>query len=296
MTNIMNVAVLGATGNLGPHIIKALLTQGFRVTALTRGSSSSVLPEGVEVKTVDFGSQGSIVEALSGQDAVVSAIGTLAVPLQLSLIDAAVSANVKRFIPSEFGVDTRLIAGTKLAPLLQGKLKVVEYLKEKAKQHPEFSWTALATGSLFESALRNGGFGFDLSKRHAIIFDSGDARFSPTSFDIVGKAVAAILTKTDETENQYLGVSSFTTSQTEILKILEKETGTKWDVDQVSTADLEKVGWQKLGEKNPLGAFDLMKAFQFQDGQQRSLSDDASASSVLDLPAEDVSCLIKALV
>jgi hypothetical protein len=66
------------------------------------------------------------------------------------LIDAAVSASIKRFIPSGFGVDARLVVGTKLEPLLAGKIEVVKHLKEKAQQHADFSWTALATGSLFE--------------------------------------------------------------------------------------------------------------------------------------------------
>lgn len=122
---------------------------------MTRASSSSVLPSDVEAKEVNFDSQESIIEALSGQDAVISTIGTLAVSAQLALIDAAVSADVKRFIPSEFGVDTRLVAGTKLESLLVGKIKVIEYLKEKAQRHDSFSWTALATGSLFEFVRRS---------------------------------------------------------------------------------------------------------------------------------------------
>lgn len=96
---------------------------------MIRASSSSVLPADIEAKRVDFDLKESIIEALKGQHAVISTIGTLAVPTQLMLIDAAVSANVRRFIPSEFGVDTRLVAGTKLEPLLAGKIKVVEYLK-----------------------------------------------------------------------------------------------------------------------------------------------------------------------
>ncbi|KAI8716307.1 NmrA domain-containing protein [Fusarium sp. LHS14.1] len=138
------------------------------------------------------------------------------------LIDAAFSANVKRFIPSKFGVDIRLVAGTKLEPLLAGKIKVVEYLKEKTQQHDNFSWTALATGSLFEFGLLRGAFGFDVARRHVTIFDSGDALFSPSSYNLVGKAVAAFLSKEDETKNQYLAISSFTTSQNRLLKILEE--------------------------------------------------------------------------
>ncbi|KAL2678683.1 hypothetical protein Neosp_009434 [[Neocosmospora] mangrovei] len=242
MATIKNVAVIGATGNLGPHITRALVDHGFKVTALTRASSSSALPVDVEVKRVDFESQESIIEALRGQDAVISTIGTLALPAQLMLIDAAVSANVKRFIPSEFGVDTRLVTGTNVEPLLAGKIKVVEYLKEKAQQH----------------GLLRGAFGFDVARRHVTIFDSGNALFSPSSYNLVGKAVAAILSKEEETKNHYLAISSFTTSQNQLLKMLEEQTGEEWAQGHVSTSALEKIGLEKLGQKNPLGVLDLM--------------------------------------
>jgi hypothetical protein len=43
----------------------------------------------------------------AGVDAIVSVVGSLALPSQLSYIDAAIKAGVKRFIPSEFGCDTQ---------------------------------------------------------------------------------------------------------------------------------------------------------------------------------------------
>ena len=42
-----------------------------------------------------------------GIDAIVSVVGSLALPSQLNYIDAAVEAGVERFIPSEFGCDTQ---------------------------------------------------------------------------------------------------------------------------------------------------------------------------------------------
>ncbi|RTE78927.1 hypothetical protein BHE90_006583, partial [Fusarium euwallaceae] len=116
MVAIKNVAVVGAT------ITKALIDHGFKVTALTRASSCFALPADVDIKRVDFDSPESITEVLRGQEAVISTIGTIAVPAQLKLIDAAISANDKRFIPSEFGVDTRLVAGIKLESLLAVKI------------------------------------------------------------------------------------------------------------------------------------------------------------------------------
>jgi len=68
---------------------------------LSRKSSTHKFPEEVKVVTVDYTNIQSLTKALEGQDALVSAVASLAVLSQLVLIDAAVKAGVKRIIPSE---------------------------------------------------------------------------------------------------------------------------------------------------------------------------------------------------
>jgi hypothetical protein len=81
----------------------------------------------------------------------VSVVGTLAVPQQKTAIDAAVAAGVKRFIPSEFGINTRKVRGTPIGTILTGKIDVVDYLEEvAAKGDGGFSWTGLSTGLFFD--------------------------------------------------------------------------------------------------------------------------------------------------
>lgn len=82
--------------------MKELLKSGlFDITVLTRESSTHKFPEEVKVVKVDYTNLESLTKALEGQDALVSAVATLAVPSQRMLIDAAVEAGVKRIIPSE---------------------------------------------------------------------------------------------------------------------------------------------------------------------------------------------------
>jgi hypothetical protein len=104
----------------------------------------------VAVKKVDYDSTDSLKEAFKGQDAVVSAIATPAVQGQKTIIDAAVAAGVKRFIPSEFGINTRITGGTAIGKILGGKVAVVDYLEEKAKANSHFSWTGISTGLFFD--------------------------------------------------------------------------------------------------------------------------------------------------
>jgi uncharacterized protein YbjT (DUF2867 family) len=82
--------------------LKELLKSGlFEVTVLTRESSNHKFPPEVKIAKVDYTSPESLAAALEGQDALVSAVATLAVLSQRLLIDAAVKAGVKRIIPSE---------------------------------------------------------------------------------------------------------------------------------------------------------------------------------------------------
>jgi uncharacterized protein YbjT (DUF2867 family) len=70
---------------------------------------------GAEIVEVDYADLGSLTQACSGANCVVSALSGLhdvIVDAQTTLLEAAVAANVPRFIPSDFSVDfTKLPAG-----------------------------------------------------------------------------------------------------------------------------------------------------------------------------------------
>ena len=119
-----------------------------------RESSTSTYPAGVAVQKVDFGSVESLTPALAGQDAVVSTIATLGVGSQGPLVDAAFNAGVKRFIPSEFGINTRTLGDLAIGKILGGKIAVVNKLQELSEKKPEFSWTGVTNGLFFEFVSR----------------------------------------------------------------------------------------------------------------------------------------------
>lgn len=121
------------------------------MTVISRSDSTTSLPPGVHVKKVDFQSEESLTAALAGQDVLVCAIGTMATSEQIKLVDAAVAAKVKRFIPSEYGLNTRTVGpSTKLGKMLGTKIKTVEYLIAKTEQFGWFSWTALGNNLFFD--------------------------------------------------------------------------------------------------------------------------------------------------
>ena len=114
------ILVAGATGNLGGRIVDALLEQGANVRAIVRaeterGKIGRLREKGVEIFEADWDRQSEIAEACAGADCVVSALSGLReviIDAQKSLLDGAVRAGVKRFIPSDFSLDfTRLVPG-----------------------------------------------------------------------------------------------------------------------------------------------------------------------------------------
>lgn len=138
---------------MGPAIVHELLAAGFSVTGVTREASTNStpkFPDTVPVKSVDYTSFDALKAAFKNQDAVVSVVGAPGVPAQKTAIDAAIAAGVKRFIPSEFGINTREVRGTSIGKILAGKIAIVDYLEEKVKEGVDLTWTGLSTGLFFD--------------------------------------------------------------------------------------------------------------------------------------------------
>ena len=106
---ISKVALVGAGGNSGRFISEALLKTGkHTVTALTRVDSQSQLPEGIITKKVDYSKPETLVEALTGQDALVITLsGAAGKGVEVQLIKAAGEAGVAWILPSDFCPDTQ---------------------------------------------------------------------------------------------------------------------------------------------------------------------------------------------
>lgn len=118
MSNI--IAIAGATGNLGNKIVKALLAKSAEVRAIVRlqteGSKINALEQmGVKVFQIDTTNPSQISKCCLGANCFVSALAGLRetiIDAQKIFLDAAVEANVPRFIPSDYSIDfTKLREG-----------------------------------------------------------------------------------------------------------------------------------------------------------------------------------------
>lgn len=250
---IKNVLVVGASGNVGKSTLKALSEDGFQVTGMSRHSPVGSVPAGVKVINTDY-SAASLLDAFKGQDAVISTVSSTnpgALDLQKSLIDAAIAAGVKIFVPSEYGVDTSDRSSPNFIPFLAEKIAILDYLRER---QDEISWIALVTGSLFDWGLKIPGFGgWDLAARTVTIYDGGDILYEATNLDQVGRAIAKSLKSSELTRNQHVYVNSFTVTQNTLLDALKRITGEKFTVSHSTVEDLWQGGATQLKEGQPLG-------------------------------------------
>jgi hypothetical protein len=90
----------------------------------------------------------SLVSIFTGQDVVISIVGGTGIGQQKDYVDAAVKAGVKRFLPSEFGINGQSEAVKELTPFFSVKQDLLDYLV--AKEKDGLSWTAVICGVLFD--------------------------------------------------------------------------------------------------------------------------------------------------
>ncbi|KAK0756016.1 hypothetical protein N5P37_011389 [Trichoderma harzianum] len=259
---LKNVMLVGAGGNLGTHVLRSLLEAQFNVSVMSRASSKTTFPENVRVYKTDY-SESSLISALEGYDAVVSTISGSGLKEQQKIIDAAILAGVKRFIPSEYGIDVCHPKAMEIVPFFSQKQQINAYLRSKESQG--ITWTSVATGPFLDWGLQAGLFGFDLKNRSATFVDEGTQPFSTTILPTVGKAIASVLTHASETENKRIFVHSFRTTQKQLLEILEKQTGTPWKVRHVPADEMISAGRQKMSNGQG-GVFELLQVAMFKGG------------------------------
>jgi len=255
-----HVVVVGATGNLGPSIVNALLERKDYFTSITAVTHSDPLDKkfddikqkGVKVVHAKFDDKHSLAEAFKGADAVISTVGGGAFDSQTTIVDAAVEAGVKRFVPSEFGVDT---TDPKFAavPIFAAKVAVHKHTEELAKAG-KITYTDIITGPFGDWGLRVGFTGFNLQKQEATIWDGGHWLTNYTNVQDIGRFTAAALVHSEISSNKTLRFSSYVATQHQVLQALEKESGKQWTVLTRTTADSEHKA-QEAFEKKDIPTF-----------------------------------------
>ncbi|KAF9768973.1 hypothetical protein IL306_013674 [Fusarium sp. DS 682] len=219
---IKNVALTAATGDVGSVIFKKLTASGlFNVRVLSYSGSTSSFPPGTDVVKVDFSSVESLTAALAGQDAVVSAVGMAGLTGQKVLIDAAIAAGVKRFLPSEYGGDLAN-PNARTIPPLRLKVEIEDYLEARSAEpacQGKFTYTYIFT-SVFLNWGLDIGLIMDIKDAVPRVWGSGDLPFHGVILESVGDAVVGVLRNPDQTANRPVYISNAVVTQNKLIQLV----------------------------------------------------------------------------
>ncbi|CAI7578236.1 unnamed protein product [Penicillium glandicola] len=291
---LKNVAIIGASGSIGKIVLDGLVASSrFEITIISRKESEAIFPPGITVLQTDYSDEG-LEAAFEGKDVVISVVGATAFGEQRKFVDAAIRAGVRRFIPSEFSINSQNDAVLQLLPLFEQKKELVEYLK--SKETDGLTWTGIASSGLFDWGLANGFLEFDIVSHTATIWDGGNKSFTLTNEKALSEAVASVLIHPHETENQFMFIASVETTQKDILAALEEESGVQWTVNETTTDIQVNEAVKKLAAGDFNGAFALVRATVF--GNTPGLNsnyakEEKLANNVLGLQLEAIKDVVK---
>ncbi|KAI9710930.1 MAG: hypothetical protein M1820_002365 [Bogoriella megaspora] len=245
-----NVAIAGASGNIGTAITKALIdSKQFNVTILSRSGSAAKPSIHGDASTVevDYTNHDNLTAALKGQDAVISVLSHAGLAHQRALLDASVSAGVHRFIPSEFGSDS-LNPKAATLPIFAPKKEQEKYLRQLAAEG-KISWTIVISGPALDFCMRMRFLGPDLKKRKITWLDDGVGKFSTSILATIGQAVVGVLKKPEETNNRAVYVQSTALTLRDMFRLSKLSLGEEgWtEVDGGKTEENERLSYEKLG-------------------------------------------------
>ncbi|OHE91453.1 hypothetical protein CORC01_13272 [Colletotrichum orchidophilum] len=240
-----NIVMIGASGSIGTVILQALLnapsitiTIVQRISSTTTGTSTATsLPPSTRLITIpDTYPDSSLVAAFAGQDAVINCMTTLAVNTQLRIISAAVKAHVRRYIPSEFGLNNNNLDARSLCSVFREKGEVQDFLR--SLEH-RMEWMSIACGMWIRWSAKHDFLGMHISTKKFVFWDDGQGWFSATTEENTALALVNALTqKWEETANKVVWLSDFALTQRMLLDAIENVTGDRFDTEVVNSETL----------------------------------------------------------
>lgn len=236
--SIRNVGLVGGTGTIGEPILEALKNSSFNLSIINRASSKSKYSGTHVISVPDDLNVPDLTRVFKENklDALILAIKPAQVEQNKRLIEAAFRSGVKRVIPAEFGsVDSADAKTREVYPIADCKKEARDYLislqdQDRGDGQGKLSWTGLVPAHFFDWGLGNGLLCFEVAQRKAYIQNGGDIKFSASNLPFIAKAVVKVLERPEETANQLLYIHSFRVTQNEVLAVLEKVTGEKFEI------------------------------------------------------------------
>lgn len=218
------IVVAGGTGNLGQRIVKALIQRGAEVVVLSRRETDAqklkpLTDLGANIAIVNMVDAADIANACDNASCVVSALAGLRdviVGTQNSLLEGAIAAGVKRFIPSDFSTDYR--------PLIPGENRNFDLRREF---YEKISSAPIQTTHIF-----NGAFAeilnysipvFDFKTKSVGYWEDSNWKMDFTAMDDAATFTSAVAL--DPSAPNVLHIASFQMSPNDLVAFSAKAFG-----------------------------------------------------------------------
>jgi len=258
------VLLAGATGDLGTRIVRELLQHDVRIRVLTRpGSRSSAAHFGdqdrIDIVAAEYSDHAALARAAAGTDVVVSAINgvrSVIIDSQRALLEAAITAGMPRFIPSDYSADYRRID--------RDSNRNFELRREFAAEVDATPVHATSILNGMFTDLLTGAAPMILFDRHRVLFwSSADQLLDFTTRDDAARVTA--LAALDDTAPRFVEVAGSQLSARDVAEIMTELTGTPFKLQWAGTAGslsaMSKVG--KRLAKNPDETFPAWQGMQY---------------------------------
>ncbi|KAI4843327.1 NAD(P)-binding protein [Aureobasidium sp. EXF-8845] len=277
---IKNVAIVGATGNMGRHILDQLLAKNnHSITALTRIDSNIFLDPSVTIHEVDYNNIPNLTTAIQGHDILIITLSVTAPPyVHSNLVQAAAAAGIKYIIPNAYGFNFRNPA---LLDDIPAASKTASYLSEiESLGMTHFS---LVCSFWYEWSLG--------------CFSMMETPRSTSTWKLSGDAVAGIVAlPVEELEAKWKDksffVSSFRVNQREMLDSVHRVLGTSdedWTIEYQTSKQRYEDGNRDMQNGDFTGFARAMYARVFYpDGSGDFETSHGLDNEALDLPSEDL--------
>ena len=185
----MKIVIIGANGNVGKVILNEAISRNYEVTAIVHNQSKYINEhDNLKITQADAFDEKSLVNAIKGNDVVISAFGPKLgeedslLAVTKNLINATKKALVPRLIAIGGAGSLYVAPGLKLSdsesfpadwkPISSAHADALELYKNET----ELDWTVLSPAALFESGNRTGKY--KLGKDNLIVDDKGASKIS----------------------------------------------------------------------------------------------------------------------
>ncbi|KAJ2132128.1 hypothetical protein GGH19_000431 [Coemansia sp. RSA 1807] len=311
------VAVVG-TGGYGWHFLCALLaTKRLHVRAVTSttDTQSSLIKQsglvkqkhtdkqkriaklrelGAEIVEYDDPASEAFAAAFSDIHTVVSAVGLSGVTSQIAMIDGALAAGVRWFIPSEYGVAHYTSTWMPFPSPLAPKTDVDRYLRDHAMPRG-LAHTVIYTGMALDY-LDPASIGLKLASRSATLVGRGGTPVSFTPAHNVVQLVCDIVQRPHEMMNRTIRFASSTAKMRELIKVATN--GEHGERVKIVCVDEAKAKFCELAKHQDPRAFQIYSRLLIEEGlgQINRMNEPLDNAMFPDIDAEPVGRTLERLM